>query len=76
MGAYNAAYNGAPQGAPDMLYPGDHVTLDNAHYTLEGRVENTCDMDSVIVLTCDEDGEVLRVNGWLFTLIEYNGTEL
>ena len=64
-------------GTPESLSPGDHVTLDSGgEYIISGVVERYCDdLDGYIYLTDDYDSQVLRINGWLFSLIEHNGME-
>lgn len=44
------------------------VSCESAVVDLTGEVADDADLDGTFVLICDETGERLAVNGWLFNI--------
>ena len=61
---------------PETLATGDHITIEDYAYTIEGAVEKPCnDTEGYIYLIAD-DGERLRIRGDLGRITMLNGEEV
>ena len=45
-----------------------HITCEGGDYFLSGMVADDADLDGRFTMICDDTGETLRVNGWMFII--------